>query len=290
MPGSSPALYELAEALRTIREEAKVTQKELAEQIGCTQGLIGHWERARKRIGEEDLSRLLLALKASPAKHAEIQRLRARTLEPKASWRHFQLLGGFRPMVSLEGEAAREDTYQSVIIPGLLQTQAYAYASHSPVFGKVPEKSINKWVAARLLRQNRLHEQDPMRLRAVIFEAALRIRIGSIDVHADQLQHLVDLAQLENISINVLTFADGHTGISSGFTLLHFDNARTKPSIGYFDGPTRNEIIDHPQEVDNLVEKFDHALSVALPARQSVEFISELRAQLLVAGVSDGHQ
>jgi hypothetical protein len=94
-------------------------------------------------------------------------------------------------------------------VPGLRQADAYTRAI-ATVHG--PDRSlaeVERLVKIRQQRQARLTGDNPPALTAVIHESALRTWVGGADVMREQLRRLLELAELQNVKIQVLPFRAG---------------------------------------------------------------------------------
>jgi hypothetical protein len=129
----------------------------------------------------------------------------------------------FEFYVGLEAEAATLRTYEAEAVPGLLQTEAYAREVYRLTAG---EEGLDRKVAARLRRQDVLRGDDPVDLSVVLNEAALLRPVSERTVMAEQMTHLETVAQLPNVTIQVLPFsAGGHPAMNSPYVLLTFADA-----------------------------------------------------------------
>lgn len=113
-------------------------------------------------------------------------------------------LGWLKPLVSFEEDAATVTIFEPTVIPGLLQTEDYARTIHIAGPYTTAPDHVDRWVAARLQRQQRLSGTAPLALHAVISEAALRLEVGGPAVITAQLQRLLDAAEADHITIQVL--------------------------------------------------------------------------------------
>jgi hypothetical protein len=134
-------------------------------------------------------------------------------------------------LLALEHGASRIRAYESMVVPGLLQTEEYARTLIA-VDPSVSQVDIEDAVDARMRRQERLHGDDPVDLSVLVSEAALIQRWGALDVHLAQLGHLLRLSNQGNIQFRVLPFetSPGMIGSSSTLVLYSFDS-RYLPTV-----------------------------------------------------------
>ncbi len=133
----------------------------------------------------------------------------------------------FADYIGMETVAAETWTYEAEFIPGLLQTAQYTeVVSHALKPTNSPEE-IARIVRLRAERQRRLTGEEPLTLRAVINEAAVRRAVGGPEVMRAQLRHLADMATRPNVTVQVLPFSAGaHRGMLGSFAALRFPKSR----------------------------------------------------------------
>jgi Domain of unknown function (DUF5753) len=125
--------------------------------------------------------------------------------------------------------------YEVQFVPGLLQTPDYARAVFRIETGSHPELDTEQQVSVRMRRQQILHRPRPAWLWAVIDEAALRRPIGGVAVTRVQLEHLIEMARLPHVSIQIAPFSLGGRVVASGpITVLRFPEAEL-PDVVYLE-------------------------------------------------------
>jgi transcriptional regulator with XRE-family HTH domain len=277
MAGSSAPLRRLGAELRRLRDAAGRTQSDVGESIGRTHATLVNWERGKTKISKSDLVCLLAELRAPVDVRKALEQLREECGQGAGQWVVYGLPDWLRPLVSFEEDAVAETTFQPVIVHGLLQTEEYARATHLTAPYVVAPDAVDKWVAARMQRQQRLHGSDALRFHAVLTEAALRLEVGGPMVMTAQLERLLEIASSPNITIQVLPASQGqHAGIASNFTVLHFADPEIDPPLGYFDGPLGGYLISDPGDVAAMVNMFDDLREPALDAAESTEVLAAI--------------
>ncbi len=122
----------------------------------------------------------------------------------------------FAPYLGLEQAAGIIRTYEVQFVPGLLQTPDYARAVLEIGAGDTGELEVEQLVSVRMRRQQILRRPTPPRLWAVIDEAALRRPIGGTSVARAQLRHLIEMARLSHVNIQVAPLRAGSRAVSDG--------------------------------------------------------------------------
>jgi transcriptional regulator with XRE-family HTH domain len=223
----------LATELRLLRDLSGITGRELAGRIGISQSKISRieagaalpsiaevtaWTRA---VGApDDTQRLLETL--TDAARTEIDTWQA-ALEGRP---HLQ-----DDIREREAAAGRARTFQTAVVPGLLQTPAYAQRVFTMFKTNVPQTSVAAAVAARLDRQLALYE-DGKEFEFLLTEAALRWRPGRARLLVAQLDRIATVSTLDNVSIGIIPFsAEAETVLSHGFAIYEGEDADTAPFV-----------------------------------------------------------
>ncbi|WP_308364341.1 MULTISPECIES: helix-turn-helix transcriptional regulator, partial [unclassified Streptomyces] len=153
-----------------------------------------------------------------------------------------------------EFEALALSWYDTLTVPGLLQTEEYARA----VLGcRVPyhgEDWIELQTARRIKRQEILRRPAPPTLSFVIWEAALRDRIGGSEVYREQVRHLRACADRPGIALQVLPLGiTAHAGLNGPFTLLETPEHQ---HLAYSETQRGSILVRDPNEVSILAQKY----------------------------------
>lgn len=230
-----------------------MTQDQVAEAITVSSSLIGGFETGRI-LPMPDTAKALDGLFGTGE---EIQRLSAAAREDaQPPW--------MRPWTENERRAIVLRSFQPLVIPGLLQTEAYTRAilgawSHSPA-------QLEEIAAGRLARQEAtLGRPDPVTLSVIVSEAVLRE--GDPLILKDQLEHLVDIGHRPNVLIRVIPRgAAPHAGLAGAFVLASLPSGER---VGYLDDQLSGRVVADPREVGRLERSWETVNAVALPVEQS---------------------
>lgn len=190
---------------------------------------------------------------------------------------------GFDVYVGLEEAATGLSSYESDVVPGLLQTDGYARAITRIHYPDMDEAGLDGRVRLRIERQTLLtRATDPPVVKVALAETVLRRPIGDHAVMAAQLAHLVYVSELPNLSIRIVPFSAGaHMGVVTGpFVILRFpvngDGVEMEPPTVYADGYTGGLYLDKAKEVDQYEAAFEGIWSAALDEQASRRLISEV--------------
>ena len=182
--------------------------------------------------------------------------------------------GWFAGWPDKEAQARRLRSFEPLVVPGLLQTQAYARAILSTRMGATREE-LDDAVAGRMERQRILDREHPPELWVILDEAVLRRPVGGAEVMRDQLARLAGAARRPNIAIQVIPFGAGaHEGLRGGaFVVADFDGAA---AVAYQDAASSGFIIEDAAEVEALAVTWDTLRLDALPRAASVSLITSI--------------
>jgi transcriptional regulator with XRE-family HTH domain len=240
----------LGAALRRLREQSSQSTDDVATELGWSKSKVSRIETAGVTVTPHDV-RALLGLYDVLTDEVEQLVTLAREDKQPGWWRQYSevLPHEFEGYLGLESEAARIFSYQSEVVPGLLQTQDYAKRVLSQHPLTVMPYEVERSTQLRRARQSRLTSDDPVELDAVINEGALRRAVGGPGVMRDQLAHLIATLDLPNITIRVLPFAAGeHPATNGPFTVLEFPDP-DDPHIVYLDVLTTSYYLEGLREV-----------------------------------------
>jgi transcriptional regulator with XRE-family HTH domain len=188
--------------------------------------------------------------------------------------RHRAYPGWFQAWPDHESHARRLRDFELAVVPGLLQTEAYARAILSTRVGATKEE-LDDAVAARLARQHILEREQPPELWSLIDEAALRRTVGSPEIMASQIAFLAIAARRPHIALQVIPLSAGaHEGMRGGpFVLADFANS---PSLGYQDTALTGQIVEGANQVEVLATTWDTLRLEALPRSASHDLVEEV--------------
>jgi hypothetical protein len=177
--------------------------------------------------------------------------------------------------VGMETEATSIHTYESMVIPGLLQTPAYAAAVIEETIPLVTVEQAAARLKVRLRRQHRIY--DParrLRLWVVLDESALRRVVGSREIMSEQLEHLHTVSTEPHITVQVLPHTAGaHPGLTGQFSLLRFPDSRD--AVVYLERFTSGLCLEKPADVQQYSLVYAHLQAQALSPDHTRHLITE---------------
>ncbi|WP_328471783.1 helix-turn-helix domain-containing protein [Streptomyces sp. NBC_00448] len=273
----------LGRRLRDLRESVGLSAAQAGERIRVAQSTVTRLEGARTSLNYATVKALLELYGVTGPEAADFL-----TLVDKANesgwWQSYRdvLPGRFGVYVSLESAASQIRSYEPQVVPGLLQTPAYCEAVIRLGFPRESDDEVRRRVALRLQRQNVLTRADsPPFLWAVIDETAIRRPAGDRAVMAEQIERLMETADLPNVALQLHPFEAGlHRGAFGPFTLFRFP-IPDFPDIACVDSLLGTAYRDESAEVELYRQTFEHLMTGALARRRTKGFLDGLRKEYL---------
>src|SRR5215470_3110922 len=266
----------LAELLRQLRVDARLSVEEAAGRLEWSQNKLYRIERAEHGVAVGD-ARLLLDLYGVPATRREEVLGLVREARQRGWWQSYgdALPEPAAAYVGLEQDATWLAQYSAELVPGLLQTADYAHAIRRAGLLTDTDETTERWLAVRTQRQARLRGDQALTYWTVLNEAVLRRTVGTPEVMHAQLRHLIEVAELPNVTIQVLPFDAGpHAAMNSPFTILRFAD-QTAPDVIYIENATSALYLERETEAARFTLIFDHVRVRALDPDRTLHMITE---------------
>ncbi|MFC6021868.1 helix-turn-helix domain-containing protein [Plantactinospora solaniradicis] len=272
----TPRSRRLGRELRKLRDAKGLTLDDAAKLVRCSPSRLSRIESGEIKPRPGDVMELLVAyghpIDSEPGASLLVL---TRDLKESGWWQRLGALSNrYATFIAYEEEAAELYNFEPTLVPGLLQTERYAREVVA-VGRETDGEAIQQLVRARLTRQEVLHRKPkPLRLHAIISEAALCVDVGGPEVMRGQLAHLVELAKLPNVTLQVLRFAAGaHLAASGGLQILTFD--KNEPALGYLETLAGELFLEAPRDISRLHQVYDHLRTLAVSPAESVKLIKE---------------
>ena len=245
--------------LKAQREAAGLTQQELADLAFMTRSHIAHIEAGRRVPSKSDAQRLDRALGTGNVLSSFLPE------EDVATADYFEAVR------VLERQAVMIREFALAYFPGILQTKRYARAVLGAAFPPVSEEECDRRVVTRLERAKILEDPVAPLVWTLLDEALLRRPVAGEDVMAEQIMHVVRLAEAGRIRVHVMPFGLGlHPLLDSMLTLMWFED---QPPLAYGEALRMGKLHDSPSVVRELQSRYDLALSDALPLKESLTLL-----------------
>lgn len=281
--GSTVPRRQLGRKLRELRTEAGMTLDAVADALGCSRQKMWRIENGLGPIRPLDARAMCNLYAATPELATALIGLAGET-KAKGWWHSYgdAIPDWFELYVGLESAASRIRFYKEAMIPGLLQSRAYALG----VYGNrsdMTEEQRERVVEVRLQRRALLARQLPPapRVEAVLCEAALLRPVGGPAAMADQLRHLLRVGARSNVTVRVLPLSVGlHFGAVAGdFVMLDFppgNRTIPEPPVIYSESLTGALYLDRPHELVAYERVWENLDALALDEEQSKQLIDKI--------------
>ncbi|WP_432007054.1 helix-turn-helix domain-containing protein [Streptomyces parvus] len=252
--------------LKAQREAAGLTQQQLAELALMTRSHISHIEAGRRVPSKEDAQRLDRALGTGDV----LTTFRPQEDDRKNSCRE-PVAQRFKGTRKLEEQATFICEFAVAFFPGILQTRRYADAVLGAAFPPYSDEERDEAVVSRLERAKILERPTSPVVWALLDEAVFRRVAGSPDIMAEQIMHVVHLAERGRIRVHVLPLGGPICTLhQSMVTLMHFAD---QPPVAYSEGTKVAKLHDAPHVVERIQGAYSLAMSDALSLSESVHVL-----------------
>ncbi|MCX4801972.1 helix-turn-helix domain-containing protein [Streptomyces sp. NBC_01214] len=260
---SGAVIAAVGRQLKMWREASGLDRSKFGERMGYGANLIYKIERGARIPRPEFLDKADEVLGAGgkiAAMKEDIQRARY----PKK----------VRDLAKLESEAVELGAYGNHNLHGLLQTEEYTRALYEMRRPAYSADEVERYVAARMARQEIFHRQPSPALTFVLEQVTLERTIGGRDVLRRQLEHLLDVGRLRNVEIQVMpTDSEDHAGMGGHLQVVKM---RDGSAVGYVEAQLPSRLITDATDIQLLELRYGIIRSQALSPRQSRAFIEKV--------------
>ncbi|MEU3446335.1 helix-turn-helix transcriptional regulator [Streptomyces thermolilacinus] len=262
--GPAGAAVAFGRLLKFHRERAGVTLEALGKHTSYSKSQVAMVERGERRPKDHFVERADALLGAQGALKAVAETITASSVP--AWWEDY---------LEEEEKAAGIHTYETGVIPGLLQSPRYAeavFACHIPAWD---EEQAEALLAGRMARQEVYNRKPRPIITYVLEKTALTRPIGGREVLKDCLTHILDIARLPNVTIQVMPEdRETHVGLNGPFVLL--ETAERKGQLGYVEGQSGRYFISEQPALGDMFMRYSTLRAHALAPELSVNFIEEV--------------
>jgi transcriptional regulator with XRE-family HTH domain len=264
--------------LRRLREASHITPAQAGDAIRATHSKISRLERGRSGAKQRDVADLLTLYGVTDEAERETVLALARQAGAPGWWQQYNdvLPRWFELYVGLERAASIIRTYEVQFVHGLLQTEDYARAVILIANSQAPKDEIDRRVSVRTKRKQLLTQRGAPELWTVLDEAVLRRPPSGPEVMRTQLEHLLEMTDLPNVTLQIVPFDVGpHAAAGGPFTILRFPEPDL-PDLVYLEQLDSATYLDHPDQVVNYMSVMDQLCVQALSKKASIQMLSGL--------------
>lgn len=249
----------LGAQLRRLREDKHLTREEAAAAIRATHSKISRLELGRSGFKQRDVADLLTLYGITDEQEREALLALARQASTPGWWHQYSdiLPSWLEVYVGLEAAASMIRSYEVQFVHGLMQTEDYARAVTLLANTNAPDGEVDRRVNLRMRRQRLLTQTGGPRLWAVLDEAALRRPPGGPKVIRAQLEHLLEITALPNVTLQIVPFhAGAHAAAGGPFTILRFPEPDL-PDVVYLEQLNSALYLDKREHVNDYMNIMD---------------------------------
>lgn len=272
----------LGQQLRKLRLAKGISREDAGYAIRASHAKISRLELGQVSFKTRDVEDLLrLYGVTDPSERASLLEL-ADGANTRGWWQKYGDVtpNWFGVYVGLEGAASVIRSYEIQFVPGLLQTEEYARAVIQLSHGGASADEVDSRVSMRMRRQQRLTGPGAPRLWAVLDEAAVRRPYGDGRVMREQIDHLLRMAELPNITLQIVPFAQGgHPAAGGPFSILRFAESEL-PDVVYLEQLSSALYFDKSEDTHHYIEIMDRLCVQAPQPAETPGFLASLRAEL----------
>jgi hypothetical protein len=261
--------------LKKLREQSTLTCAQVGSALDWSGSKVNRMETGSGRVQPSDIDALCRFYGTSDELRDFLKSL-ARQAKVRGWW---QVHGSgvpewFNIYIGLEQDASTFRQYQCELVPGLMQTRAYASELHK-TGAHMSAEDIDRAVRVRLERQAMLRRPDAPEAWFIVNEGALRNIIGDRALMREQIEYVLDTAQLPTVTLQVLPFDSGTYPATGSFTMLGFP-APEDPDVVYRDGITDAVYLEGEHHVREYTRAFDGLRAAALSPQRSSQLIETI--------------
>lgn len=273
MAGNTPKAQQIGTELARTREAAGLSVRALADRLGYAGSTISRWENGERFPKPSYIAQYLAAVGAPAEQIGELVDL---AQDPDDTlWLAVTLPDQRRQLAALletERTATSITTVSPLLVPGMLQTSAYARAIM--LNAEVPESEVNTRVSVRVGRRDAITRADaPASLTAFIWEPVLRQSIGNPQVMRDQLQTLLDCAELPNVTLRIIPAAcPWNPALEGPWSIRYFAD---REATVHMENRVSGLFVQQPHEVQKYESAIATIEAVAMTTEQSCKVITD---------------
>jgi len=266
----------LGEGLARAMRQAGLNGKQVGHLLGWSSSRVSRLLSGKRGGSEVDVSAFLAVCRV---RGTERDRLLELCRDQNTSgWleQYSRLPQHLVTYIDHEDKATKIDSFQAILVPGLLQTGDYARASMSCL--NIPVEEVGDRVATRLARQSLLSKPRPPACTFYLHEFVLRLPVGGPTIMSDQLHHLLRMAVRPTVTLRVLPASLGaHAALSGSFVFMEF--AEFRP-LTYVEGATSCLFLEKPDEISVYKNILTTLARVALDKEESRRLITSIATEL----------
>ncbi|MER5787218.1 helix-turn-helix transcriptional regulator [Streptomyces sp. NPDC001980] len=267
-PESSDSLRTFGAVVQALREHAGLSREEFGERVRFSKHTVASVELGRRMPDESFVEAAEEALGNTGA----LRRAAGHVARQPglAAW--------FRRWARMEASAITLYTYECRLLPDLLQTEAYARTLFTQQLPPLDDEQIEAQWVARADRQRLLRERPNTALSFILEEGVFLRRTGGVEVTRELIDHVLRLAELRNVEVQVMpTVRESHAGLDGPVQLMETPENKW---FAYCEGQRGGLLVSDPKEVSILQQRYARMRSQALTLEDSRSLLQRMRGDL----------
>jgi transcriptional regulator with XRE-family HTH domain len=277
-PGQVVKRRRLRAELRNARMAADLTQEQVADAMEWSPSKIIRIEAGSVGVSANDMKELLRLYQiADPKRVDELLTLARVARERSTTYRAAP--PNLLQFIDYEAAASVIRMFQTILVPGILQTEEYARTVISTLQPEASKEQVDALVTIRMTRQELLERTNQVELLFVVDEAVVRRQVGGEDVMRRQVRHLAKMATKENVTLEVVRFGAGaHPGVQGPFVIFEFPDTEDDDVL-YLETSHGELIIrDNPEEIATHEERLAALRKLSATPKDSAAFLERVAA------------
>ncbi|KOG08781.1 helix-turn-helix domain-containing protein [Streptomyces viridochromogenes] len=268
-PHPSDSLRTFGAVLQALREHAGLSREELGTWVRFSKHTVESVELGRRMPDEAFVERAEEATGNTGALRKSARHL-TRGEAGLAAW--------FRRWARLEREAVSLCTYECRLVPGLLQSEAYARAVFEGTIPLRTDAELEAQLTARMERQKMMRERPTVPFSFIVEEHVFRRRFGDAEAMRELLDHVLERSAPRNVTLQVVPLDAGlHACLDGPVRILETPAGQR---LGYSEGQENGRLISDRKEVSLLCQRYDTLRSQALSPKETRALLERLRGEL----------
>jgi transcriptional regulator with XRE-family HTH domain len=258
--------------LRRLREDAGLTIEQVATNLECSDSKVSRIETGQVSATPRDVRDMLDLYQIDREQRDALVQV-ARQARQRGWWEAYGDTLAM-PLAGLETEADQIYEYETMAVPGLLQTMDYARAVLRIARQELVPQQLERWVTFRMARQALLTRDHPPSFSVVLEECVLSRPVGGRTIMREQLDYLSQTVKFGSLTLQILPLAVGeHVGMNGPFTVYHFNN-REDPDVVYLEHARGDLYLERAEQVEPYGLAFDQLRALALSPEESAALIA----------------
>lgn len=285
--GGSPLVQRrrLRAELRKARQatDPPLTQEQVAREMDWSLSKIIRIEAGSSGISANDLKALLRLYGVTDPEQVNLLVALARGARERSWWSAYRDVAPapLLQLIEYESVASAIRQFETVFIPGILQTEDYARAVIQDYYDERPGSDrLRALVELRVRREELFDSDNPPSFQFMLDEAVVRRLVGGATVMRSQLRRLIELADRPNITVEVIPFSAGlHPGMKGPFEIIEFADP-SDSDIVFLESPRGDIVSDNPEEVLSYREDFERLVKASLGPRDSLARLARIADEM----------